>query len=115
MNNANEKEKKDENKEEKIAECVVRRAKHQSAIHDLLSKNFTNLDNAKGVMGGRKAEGDSKEEDKKQKQIDYQVSHILINNNEIRNIRGLSETLTFVLPRSDPQNLLWLNLSYNFL
>jgi len=47
--------------------------------------------------------------------MEYQVNSILLNNNEIRDVRGLSETLYYVLPKSNPVNLIWLNLSYNFL
>jgi Leucine-rich repeat (LRR) protein len=66
------------------------------------------------MLGGRKVE-DGKEEKKRQKQIEMEVTSIFLNNNEIRDIRGLSETLVFVMPKSNPQNLMWLNLSYNFL
>jgi hypothetical protein len=66
------------------------------------------------LLGGRKVE-DGKEEQKRQKGVDLRVDAILLNNNEIRELTGLAPTLNFVLPQSDPHNLLWLNLSYNFL
>ena len=40
---------------------------------------------------------------------------MLLNNNELRDLRGFTETLVFVMPKSDPHNLQWLNLSYNYL
>lgn len=49
------------------------------------------------------------------KEIQYEVNSLFLDNNEIREIKGLYETLTFVLPRSNPNNLMWLNLSYNHL
>ena len=40
---------------------------------------------------------------------------MFINNNQIREIKGLYETLKFVLPQENPHNIIWLNLSYNYL
>lgn len=93
---------------------MVRKAQHTPAISDLLHKNFTSLHNTKNLLGGRKIE-DGKEEQKRLKAINYEVNSIFLNNNEIRDIKGLSETLCFVLPSSNPVNLQWLNLSYNYL
>jgi len=39
----------------------------------------------------------------------------MLNNNEIRELSGLAQTLTVVLPHGDPTKLLWINLSYNYL
>lgn len=72
------------------------------------------MQNTKNILGGRKVD-DGKEEKKRTKQIDYEVTSIFLNNNEIRDIRGLYETLTYVLPQSNPASLQWLNLSYNYL
>lgn len=65
-------------------------------------------------MGGRKVD-DGKEEAQRKKKVEHVVDSLLLNNNEIREIIGLYDTLTFVLPHSEPSKLLWLNLSYNFL
>ena len=52
-------------------------------------------------MGGRKVE-DGKEEEQRKKKINYIVDSLLLNNNELRELAGLSNTLTFVLPQSNP-------------
>jgi len=65
-------------------------------------------------MGGRKQE-DGKEEAARKKKIDFVVDSLLLNTNQIRDIKGLASVLTFVLPHGDPSKLLWLNLSYNYL
>ena len=65
------------------------------------------------MLGGRKPE-DGKEEAQKKKEINYVVNTILLNNNEIRDLVGFSDTLsTYVL--HEPDRLQWLNLSYNYL
>ena len=64
-------------------------------------------------MGARKAE-DGKEETQRKKEVDYVVNSILLNNNEIRDLRGIYDTLKdYVL--LDVSKLQWLNLSYNYL
>jgi Leucine-rich repeat (LRR) protein len=65
-------------------------------------------------MGGRKVE-DGKEEAARKKTIEYIVDSLLLNSNQIRDIKGLASVLTFVLPHGDPTKLLWLNLSQNYL
>ena len=64
------------------------------------------------MMGGRKMD-DGNEETKRTKEIVYIVDSLLLNNNQIREINGLYGILNFVIP--NPQNLLWLNLAYNYL
>lgn len=83
-----------------MQEIIVRKAAHTSAISDLLAKNFTSLQNTKNLLGGRKVD-DGKEEKKRVKAIDYEVTSIFLNNNDIRDIKGLADTLTYVLPKSD--------------
>tara|TARA_B110000914_G_C15229560_1_gene338978 strand:+ start:248 stop:493 length:246 start_codon:yes stop_codon:yes gene_type:complete len=65
-------------------------------------------------MGGRKQE-DGKEEAARKKKIDFVVDSLLLNTNFIRDIKGLANVLTVVLPHGDPSKLLWLNLSSNYL
>ena len=91
----------DEKKDEKVFETKVTKAQHTPQISDLLHKNYTSLQNTKNMIGGRKVD-DGKEELKRTKEIAYDVNSLFLDNNEIRDIRGLSETLMFVLPRSNP-------------
>ena len=63
--------------------------------------------------GGRKPE-DGKEETQRKKEVVYHVNSLLLNNNEVRDIRGLYSVLReYVL--FEPDRLQWLNLSYNYL
>jgi len=63
--------------------------------------------------GGRKPE-DGKEETQRKKHVVYHVNSLLLNNNEIRDIKGLYPVLKeYVL--FEPDRLQWLNLSYNYL
>ena len=63
--------------------------------------------------GGRKPE-DGKEETQRKKEVVYHVNSLLLNNNEIRDIKGLYPVLReYVL--FEPDRLQWLNLSYNYL
>jgi hypothetical protein len=52
-------------------------------------------------MGGRKVE-DGKEEEQRKKKVKYHVNSILLNNNEIRDIKSFYDTLYWVLPSSNP-------------
>jgi hypothetical protein len=66
-----------------------------------------------GLMGSRKPE-DGKEETQRKKEMEYHVNAVLLNNNEIRDLRGIYDTLKdWVL--FDIEKLQWLNLSYNYL
>ena len=65
------------------------------------------------MAGGRKQE-DGKEEQQKKKEIDFMRTTLLLNNNQLRELTGLNETLTLYVMR-EPQNLMWLNLSHNYL
>jgi hypothetical protein len=93
---------------------IIHKATIPPAINATLTKNFVSLQATKNLLGGRKID-DGNEEEKKKKKIEYTVDAILLNNNEVRDLSGLFNTLTFVLPHSQPSKLLWINLSYNFL
>ena len=104
----------DKPKEQREAGVNVTKASHIPDITSLLSKNNATLQSTKNAMGGRKVD-DGKEEAQRKKKVEYIVDSLLLNNNEVREISGLYDTLTFVLPHSDPSRLCWLNLSYNYL
>ena len=104
----------DKLKDQREAGPNIVKANHIPDIQNLLAKNAVTLNTTKNTMGGRKVD-DGKEETQRKKKIEYHVNSLLLNNNEIRDIHGLYDTLTFVLPHSDPSQLQWLNLSYNFL
>ena len=55
-------------------------------------------------MGGRKVDYD-KDEVKRKKEIDLEVDSLLLNNNCLRNITGMSDILRYVLPHGDPSRL----------
>lgn len=73
-------ENQDEKKDEKTLETVISRAGHMPQIADILTKNFTSLKDTKNLLGGRKQE-DGKEEQKRQKEINYEVNSLFLNNN----------------------------------
>jgi Leucine-rich repeat (LRR) protein len=65
-------------------------------------------------MGGRKSEdGTGKSENKRKKEVKLVCTALFLNNNEIRTLKLLPETLQYVMYR--PENLEWLDLSYNYL
>ena len=45
-----------------------------------------------GLMGSRKPE-DGKEETQRKKEVEYHVNAVLLNNNEVRDLKGLYDTL----------------------
>jgi len=45
-----------------------------------------------GLMGSRKPE-DGKEETQRKKEMEYHVNAVLLNNNEVRDLRGIYDTL----------------------
>ena len=63
-------------------------------------------------MGGRKVE-EAKTETKKKIIVKKQTHALFLQNNEIRTIAGLPTVLIDVMFNS--QNLIWLDLSYNYL
>ena len=83
-------------------------------VMNILAQHSISLTATKnGLMGSRKLE-DGKEETQRKKEIDYVVNSLLLNNNEIRDLKGIYDTLKdYVLYAID--KLQWLNLSYNYL
>lgn len=83
-------------------------------VMNILAQHSISLTATKnGLMGSRKPE-DGKEEAQRKKEMDYVVNSVLLNNNEIRDLRGIYDTLKdWVL--HDVSKLQWLNLSYNYL
>lgn len=63
-------------------------------------------------MGGRKVE-EAKTETKKKIMVKKQTQSLFLQNNEIRSVEKLPEVLLDVMYNS--QNLIWLDLSYNYL
>ena len=64
-------------------------------------------------MGGRKQE-DGNEEASRKKEIAYHVNGILLNNNELRDLKEFHVTLIRDV-LEEPDRLQWINLSYNYL
>ena len=67
----------------------------------MLANHYVSLQTATNSMGGRKVE-DGKEEEQRKKKVKYHVNSILLNNNEIRDIKSFYDTLYWVLPSSNP-------------
>lgn len=65
-------------------------------------------------MGGGRKQDDGKEEERRKKEIEYRRTTLLLNNNQLRELTGLYDTLEKYVMR-EPQNLMWLNLSHNYL
>lgn len=98
-------------------ETIVR-ANAVQAITGLLSSYNIPLQSNKNVggtlPGGRKNEdGSGKSESKRKKQVHTVCTALFLNNNEVRTIRGLRDILNYVM--FQPENLEWLDLSYNYL
>ena len=65
-------------------------------------------------MGGRKSDDvNGKTENKRKKEVKVVCTALFLNNNEIRTLKYLPDTLKYVMYR--PENLEWLDLSYNYL
>lgn len=107
---------KEENEEGEMnpTGVAISRAQHQPQISNLLSNHYVSLQQTKNVLGGRKND-DGKVEVKRKKQIDYECDSLLLSNNELRSFAGLREVLRGVLPHGEPNRLVWINLSFNFL
>jgi len=65
-------------------------------------------------MGGRKVE-ETKTETKKKILVKKTTTALFLQNNEIRTVVGLPQVLTEVMVCDPYANLLWLDLSYNYL
>ena len=107
-------EKADDKKDVKETGVVVSKANFTPQVNNLLANHYVSLVTTKNLLGGRKID-DGKEEEQRKKKIEYSVTSLLLNSNEIRDITGLANTLLWVLPKSNPNQLQWLNLSYNYL
>ena len=83
-------------------------------VSTILANYSVSLNAAKnGVMGGRKQE-EGGEEASRKKDVVLHVNALLLNNNHLRDLKDLYQTLTdWVL--YEPDRLQWLNLSYNYL
>lgn len=90
------------------------RAPQTQAITEILQKNNISISQTKNAMGagGRKQE-DTKVETKKKLVVRKQTNILFLQNNEIRSILGMASVLETVMFNS--QNLIWLDLSYNYL
>lgn len=65
-------------------------------------------------MGGRKSDdANGKTENKRKKEVKVVCTALFLNNNEIRTLKFMPETLRYVMYR--PENLEWLDISYNYL
>ena len=81
---------------------------------NILAQHSISLTATKNGLLGSKRPEDGKEETQRKKDIEYHVNSVLLNNNEIRELKGLYDTLKdYVL--YDIDKLQWLNLSYNYL
>jgi len=107
----NEETNLEENKTQETKERVIR-APQTQAITEILQKNNISISQTKNQMGGRKVE-DTKVETKKKLVVRKQTNILFLQNNEIRSILGMASVLEAVMYNS--QNLIWLDLSYNYL
>lgn len=88
------------------------RAPQSTQIQQILINNNISFANRQGAIGTRKVE-ETKTETKKKIVVRKQTTALFLQNNELRTIVGLPEVLLDVMWNS--QNLLWLDLSYNYL
>lgn len=92
------------------------RANNNQQIANILSNNNISLQaNKNQILGGvgRKNDGDQKIEAKRKKKVNVVCTALFLNNNELRTVENLRPTLDIVMWY--PQNLEWLDLSYNYL
>ena len=84
-------------------------------VQNILQTHSVSLQQTKnGMLGGGRKPEDGKEETQRKKEVVYHVNSLLLNNNEVRDIKGLYSVLReYVL--FEPDRLQWLNLSYNYL
>lgn len=83
-------------------------------VQTILANYSVTLNAAKnGAIGGRKQE-EGGEEASRKKEVILHVNALLLNNNCLRDLNQLNETLcNYVL--YEPYRLQWINLSYNYL
>ena len=108
---AQENEHVEENKEKAHQEKVIR-APQTSQITQILVNHNISLTQKTGTVPGRKTE-DAKVDQTKKMKIRKQTTALFLQNNELRSLEGLSKVLVDVM--WDSTNLLWLDLSYNYL
>lgn len=105
---------KGEDKPKEAKETLVVRNTAVPQVNNIIANFSVSLQATKnGLMGAKRAE-DGTEESKRKKEINFTVNALLLNNNEVRELSGLFDTLSnWVL--YEPLKLQWLNLSYNYL
>ena len=81
-------------------------------VATLVAQHNIPLSSSKNAIGGRKAE-ETKAETKKKVVVRRSTQALFLQNNEVRTIVGLPEVLVDVMYNS--ANLVWLDLSYNYL
>jgi hypothetical protein len=97
---------------EKVSLVVKNTAVPQ--VLNILTQHNVNLNQTKNAIGGIRKTDDGKEEAQRKKEVELNVNAVLLNNNEIRELKGLYDVLKdYVL--WDINKLQWLNLSYNYL
>lgn len=90
----------------------VIRAPQSNMVATLVAQHNIPLSSSKNAIGGRKAE-ETKAETKKKVVVRRSTQALFLQNNEVRTIVGLPEVLVDVMYNS--ANLVWLDLSYNYL
>jgi Leucine-rich repeat (LRR) protein len=84
------------------------------AVVDILSSYAISLTASKNGMGGPRKAEDGKEEKVNKKKVELYTNAVMLNNNEIRDLKGLYDTLN-VSVLYNINYLQWINLSYNYL
>lgn len=105
-----ETEKVEEETKKEHKEYVIRAPQSQQ-ITKILAEHNIQLNN-KNQIGGRKTE-EQKAETTKKIVVRKVTQSLFLQNNNIRTVVGLRTTLDDVMWH--PSNLMWLDLSYNFL
>ena len=101
----------EEQKESAPKEKVIK-APQQQAITSILMNHNVSLQASKNIGGNKRAD-ETKVETKKKVVVPKKTLTLFLQNNELRSLVGMAETLEAVMWHS--KNLLWLDLSYNFL
>ena len=101
----------EEQKESAPKEKVIK-APQQQAITNILMNHSVSL-TANKNLGGNKRSDDTKVEAKKKLVVPTKTLTLFLQNNELRSLVGMAETLEIVMWNS--KNLLWLDISYNYL
>ena len=85
----------EKSQEQKEQTTIITKASNMPQINSILANHNVSLatTNKNVPGGGRKIEQGS-DEHKRKKKIDYTVNSILLNNNMIRDLAGMAETMT---------------------